>query len=70
MTQNKLIMVLSSDFYIVIFNNDFRSSFFLSFFFLILVFLGKDLEKRGTGIDFLWNPVLNKASIDGSLMLR
>ena len=63
-------MVLSSDFYIVIFNNDFRSSLFLSFFFLILVFLGKDLEKRGTGFDFLWNPVLNKASIDGSLMLR
>ena len=48
----------------------FAAVFFLFFFFLILVFLGKDLEKRGTGIDFLWNPVLNKASIDGSLMLR
>ena len=43
---------------------------FFFFFILILVFLGKDLEKRGTGFDFLWNPVLNKASIDESLMLR
>ena len=58
-------MVLSSDIYIVIFNNDFRSSFFLSFFFLILVFLGKDLEKRGTGFDFLWNPVLIKLPLMG-----
>ena len=52
-------MVLSSNFYIVIFNNDFRSSFFFffffffSFFFLFLVFLGKDLEKRGTGFVLL-----------------
>ena len=47
-------MVLSLDFYIVIFNNDFRSRFFFfSFFFLFLVFLGKDLEKRGTGFVLL-----------------
>ena len=48
-------MVLSSNFYIVIFNNDFCSSFFFffSFFFLFLVFLGKDLEKRGTGFVLL-----------------
>ena len=46
-------MVLSSDFYIVIFNKDFCSSFFFFFFFLILVFMGKDLEKRGTGFVLL-----------------
>ena len=43
---------------------------FFFFFFLILVFLGNHLEKRGTGFDFLSNPVLNKVSIDGSLMLK
>ena len=47
----------------------FSQQFF--FFFLILVLLGKrSREERGTGFDFLWSLVLNKASIDGSLMLK
>ena len=48
----------------------FRSRFFF-FFLIILVLLGNRFrEERGTGFDFLWNLVLNKASIAGSLMLR
>ena len=40
-------------------------------FFLLYFLLGNRFrEERGTGFDFLWNLVLNKASIDGSLMLK
>ena len=40
-------------------------------FFLLYFLLGNRFrEERGTGLDFLWNLVLNKASIAGSLMLK